>query len=85
MAAGPVSIHFVFGETRQSAGNCFATPVLVGRDVTATIVVNKMRETAVRRLLVDKPRMICSNGQNGPHETSPSTSSDKSCLQIAMP
>ena len=33
----------------------------------------------------DKPRMPCSNGQNGPHETPPSTSSDKSCLQIAMP
>ena len=29
------------------AGNCFATPVLVGRDATAAIVVNEMRETAV--------------------------------------
>ena len=47
MAAGPVAIHFVCGETRRPAGNCFATPVLVGRDVTAAIVVNEMRETAV--------------------------------------
>ena len=47
MAAGPVSIHFVCGETRRPAGNCFATPVLVGRDATAAIVVNEMRETAV--------------------------------------
>ena len=47
MAAGPVSIHFVFGETRRPAGNCFATPVLVGRDATAAIVVYEMRETAV--------------------------------------
>ena len=47
MAAGPVSIHFVWGETRQPAGNCFTTPVLVGRDATAAIVVNEMRETAV--------------------------------------
>ena len=46
MAAGPVSIHFVCGETRRPAGNCFATPVLVGRDATAAIVVNEMRETA---------------------------------------
>ena len=30
MAAGPVSINFVCGETRRPAGNCFATPVLVG-------------------------------------------------------
>ena len=35
------------GETRRPAGNCFATPVLVGRDATAAIVVNEMRETAV--------------------------------------
>ena len=48
MAAGPVSIHFVCGETRRPAGNCFTTPVLVGRDATAAIVVNEMRETAVR-------------------------------------
>ena len=47
MAAGPVSIHFVCGETRRPAGDCFATPVLVGRDATAAIVVNEMRETAV--------------------------------------
>ena len=47
MAAGPVSIHFVCGETRRPAGNCFATPVLGGRDATAAIVVNEMRETAV--------------------------------------
>ena len=47
MAARPVSIHFVCGETRRPAGNCFATPVLVGRDATAAIVVNEMRETAV--------------------------------------
>ena len=44
MAAGPVSIHFVCGETGRPAGNCFATPVLVGRDATAAIVVNEMRE-----------------------------------------
>ena len=50
MAAEPVSIHFVCGETRRPAGNCFATPVLVGRDVTAAIVVNAMRETAVLEL-----------------------------------
>ena len=49
MAAGPVSIHFVCGETRRLAGNCFTTPVLVGRDVTAAIVVNEMRKTAVYR------------------------------------
>ena len=48
MAAGPVSIHFVCSETRRPAGNCFATPVLVGRDTTAAIVVNEMRETAVQ-------------------------------------
>ena len=48
MVVGPVSIHFVCGEARRPAGNCFATPVLVGRDVTAAIVVNEMRETAVR-------------------------------------
>ena len=48
MAAGPVSVHFVCGETRRPAGNCFATPVLVCRDVTAAIVVNEMRETAVQ-------------------------------------
>ena len=47
MAAGPVPIHFVCGETCRPAGNCFAKPVLVGRDVTAAIVVNEMRETAV--------------------------------------
>ena len=50
MAAGPVSIHFVCGESRRPAGNCFATRlllVLVGWDATAAIVVNEMRETAV--------------------------------------
>ena len=52
MAAGPVSIHFVCGETRRPAGNCFATPVLVGRDATAAIVVNEMRETAVYQVVV---------------------------------
>ena len=40
-----LSIHFVCGETRRPAGNCFATPVLVGRDTTAAIVVNEMRES----------------------------------------
>ena len=49
MAAGPISIHFVCFETRRPAGNCFATSVLVGRDVTAAIVVNEMRETAVQK------------------------------------
>ena len=52
MAAGPVSIHFVCGETRRPAGNCFATPVLVGRDATAAIVVNEMRETAMLEICV---------------------------------
>ena len=42
-----IYIHFVRGETRRPAGNCFATPVLVGRDATAAIVVNEMRETAL--------------------------------------
>ena len=41
------SIHFVCGETRRPARNCFAKPVLIGRDATAAIVVNEMRETAV--------------------------------------
>ena len=52
MAAGPVSVHFVCGETRRPAGNCFATPVFVGRDATAAIVVNEMRETAVLLLIL---------------------------------
>ena len=52
MAAGPVSIHFVCGETRRPAGSCFAAPVLVGRDATAAIVVNEMRETAVVMCLI---------------------------------
>ena len=47
MAAGPVSIHFVCGETRRPAGNCFAAPVLVGRDATAAIVVNELSEKAM--------------------------------------
>ena len=57
MAAGPVSIHFVCGETRRPAGNCFATPVLVGRDATAAIVVNEMRETAVSRTAGNRDRL----------------------------
>ena len=62
MAAGPVSIHFVCGETRWPAGNCFATPVLVGRDATAAIVVNEMRETAVTGCPVSSPGNNCANG-----------------------
>ena len=65
MAAGPVSIHFVCGETRRPAGNCFATPVLVGRDATAAIVVNEMRETAVSQepLCNISKRLDWSNGE----------------------
>ena len=48
------SIHFVCGETRRTAGNCFATPVLGGRGATAAIVVNEMRETAVTSLTTSK-------------------------------
>ena len=58
MAAGPVSIHFVCGETRRPAGNCFATPVLVGRDATAAIVVNEMRETAVTILFGGRTNIL---------------------------
>ena len=66
MAAGPVSIHFVGGETRRPAGNCFATPVLVGRDATAAIVVNEMRETAVTREYRKSVFLCCGNAHWAP-------------------